>query len=80
MTKRLGWRRLSGLRGDAESHVAPLPYLDAASIPASLRGYVAVAVSKGLIETGSAFRPNDAFTRGDLSRAVAAIQRRAAAE
>ncbi len=69
--------RTAGLRPDAESHAGPLPYLDAASIPSGLRGYVAVAVSKGLIETGSSFKPNDVFTRGDLARAVAAIQRRA---
>jgi serine protease AprX len=69
--------RAAGLRADAESHVGPLPYLDAASIPMALRGYVSVAVSKGLIETGASFRPNDVFTRGDLARAVAAIQRRA---
>jgi serine protease AprX len=72
--------RAAGLRADAESHVGPLPYLDAASIPASLRGYVAIAVSKHLVETGSSFKPNDVFTRGDLARSVAAIQRRAAAE
>ncbi len=69
--------RAAGLRADAESHAGPLPYLDAASIPTALRGYVAIAVSKGLMETGSSFKPNDAFTRGDLARAVAAIQRRA---
>jgi serine protease AprX len=72
--------RSAGLRADAESHAGPLPYLDAASIPTALRGYVAVAVSKGLIETGSSFKPSDAFTRGDLARAVATIQRRAVLE
>jgi serine protease AprX len=70
--------RAAGLRADAESYAGPLPFLDAASIPSSLGGYVSVAVSKGLIETGSSFRPNDVFTRGDLARAVATIQRRAA--
>ena len=69
--------RAAGLRATAESHTGPLPYLDAGSIPSSLRGYVAVAVSKGLMESGSSFKPNDAVTRGDLARAVAAIQRRA---
>jgi hypothetical protein len=69
--------RAAGLRAEAESYTGPIPYLDAGTIPSSLRGYVAVAVSKGLMESGSSFKPNDAFNRGDLARAVAAIQRRA---
>ena len=69
--------RAAGLRAEAESHVGPLPYVDGARIPSSLRGYVSVAVSRGLIETGTSFKPDDAFTRGDLAHAVAVIQRRA---
>lgn len=69
--------RAAGLRAEAESYTAPLTYFDAGTIPTSLRGYVAIAVSKGLMESGSSFKPNEAFTRGDLARAVAAIQRRA---
>src|SRR5687767_4984287 len=69
--------RAAGLRAEAESYSGPLTYLDAGTIPSSLKGYVAVAVSKGLMESGSSFRPNEAFTRGDLARAVAVIQRRA---
>jgi serine protease AprX len=69
--------RAAGLRAEAESHSGALSYFDTTSIPSSLRGYVAVAVSKGLMESGSSFKPNEAFTRADLARGVAAIQRRA---
>lgn len=71
--------RASGLRAEAEAKAGtPLPYLDASSIPSALRGYVAVAVAKGLIQADNSFRPKDSFTRGDLARAIAAIQRQAA--
>lgn len=70
--------RAAGLRSEAESMTgAPLPFLDASHIPSELRGYVSVAVSKGLIQADSSFRPQGTFTRGDLAQATAAIQRRA---
>src|SRR5205814_444482 len=43
--------RAAGLRQQAESGTYTLTYTDAASIPSSLRGYVAVAVQNGLIKT-----------------------------
>jgi serine protease AprX len=68
--------RAAGLRSEAESRAGILlGYTDASSIPSELRGYVWVAISKGLIQADTAFRPNANFTRGDLARANAVIQR-----
>lgn len=72
--------RAAGLRSEAESSAAvPPPFLDAASIPNELKGYVAVAVSNGLLKGEGIFRPQDTFTRGDLAHALAVLQRRATA-
>ena len=66
--------RAAGLRQQAESGGYTLAYTDALSIPASLRGYVAVAVQNGLIKAeGAAFNPQGAFTRLDLSHAMVGI-------
>jgi serine protease AprX len=66
--------RAAGLRQQAESGTYTLTYLDASSIPASLRGYVALAVQNGLIKTsGSTFNPQGSFTRLDLSHAMACL-------
>lgn len=66
--------RAAGLRPQAESGSYTLTYTDALSIPASLRGYVAVAVQNGLIRTtGAAFNPQGAFTRLDLAHALARL-------
>ena len=66
--------RAAGLRQQAESGSYTLNYLDAASIPASLRGYVAVAVQNGLIkDSGVNFYPQGSFTRVDLARAMSRI-------
>lgn len=66
--------RAAGLRQQAESGSYTLTYLDAASIPTSLRGYVAVAVQNGLIRTnGVNFYPQGSFTRIDLARAMSRI-------
>ncbi len=66
--------RGAGLRPQAESGTCTLTYTDAASIPSSLRGYVAVAVQNGLIRTsGTTFNPQGAFTRLDLSHAMVRI-------
>jgi len=63
--------RAAGLRQQAESGTYALTYTDAASIPTSLRGYVAVAVQNGLIKTdGIAFGPQTSFTRLELSHAM----------
>ncbi len=66
--------RAAGLRQQAESGIYTLTYTDAGSIPASLSGYVAVAVQNGLIRVnGTGFNPQGAFTRLDLSHAMARI-------
>jgi len=66
--------RAAGLKQQAESGSYTLAYADALSIPASLRGYVAVAVQNGLIKTsGSTFNPSGAFTRLDLAHAMSRL-------
>ena len=73
--------RAAGLRQLAESGSHTLSYVDAASIPESLRGYVAVAVQNGLIRAnGATFSPQGSFTRVDLARAMAKIATLAAPE
>ncbi|HZT57458.1 MAG TPA: S8 family serine peptidase [Pyrinomonadaceae bacterium] len=68
--------RAAGLRAEAESQAgATLPYTDTANIPYSQRGYVQVAVSRGLMTSGQQFNPYGTFTRADLARGVAAILR-----
>lgn len=66
--------RAAGLRSEAEGKLTSLQFLDASSIPYQLRGYVSVAVSRGLLEGGSYFRPQDPLTRAELAHAVAVIQ------
>jgi serine protease AprX len=66
--------RAAGLKTQAESGTYTLPYTDALSIPASMRGYVAVAVQNGLIKVnGLAFNPSGAFTRLDLAHAMSRL-------
>lgn len=70
--------RAAGLRQSAESGTYTLSFADAASIPTSLRGYVAVAVQNGLIRTnGIYFNPQGSFTRLDLSHGMATLATRA---
>jgi hypothetical protein len=71
--------RAAGLRSQAESLAGTsLPLTDAAQIQSSLRGYVKVAIDRGLMTPdGSAFRPNAAMTRVELARAMAGLSRRA---
>jgi serine protease AprX len=66
--------RAAGLRDEAEGPTAPLVFVDAASIPSHLRGYVSVAVSRGLIQSDVFFRPQSSFKRADLAQAIAVIQ------
>ncbi|HET6892942.1 MAG TPA: S-layer homology domain-containing protein, partial [Pyrinomonadaceae bacterium] len=67
--------RAAGFRAEAEvKSGALLPYLDAASIPAEYRGYVSVAVSRGLMQADLWFRPQAAFTRAELAHAMAVIE------
>jgi hypothetical protein len=73
--------RAAGLRSEAEAKAGtPLAFLDALTIPSELRGYVSVAVSKGLLQADSAFRPQGTFSRADLAHAIAVLQRRATAQ
>jgi serine protease AprX len=68
--------RAAGLRAQAESQAnAPLTVLDALSIPRELRGYVAVAISQGLISVGNSFYPQKPMTRGELAHAIVTMQR-----
>lgn len=68
--------RAAGLRAQAESQASPpLAVLDALSIPRELRGYVAVAISQGLLSTGNSFYPQRPMTRGELAHAIATMQR-----
>jgi serine protease AprX len=70
--------RAAGLRSQAESGSnQPLAFLDITRIPTQLRGYVAIATSMGLLQSDTLFRPDAPFTRADLARAIAALERRA---
>jgi serine protease AprX len=68
----------AGLKAEAEAKAnTPLSFLDALTIPAELRGYVSVAVSRGFIQADTSFLPQNSFTRGELAHAIALIQNRA---
>jgi serine protease AprX len=68
--------RAAGLRAQAEGQSnAPLAALDALSIPSNLRGYVSVAIAKGLLPGGNSFYPQKPLTRGELAHAMAMLQR-----
>jgi serine protease AprX len=69
--------RAAGLRSQAESLAGTsLPVIDAAQIPSSLRGYVKVALDRGLMTAGGGvFRPNDAMKRIELAQSMAGIAR-----
>jgi len=68
--------RAAGLRSEAEAKAGiPLVFLDSSGIPSELRGYVSVAVSNGLLQADTTFRPSSAFTRGELAHALVVIQR-----
>jgi serine protease AprX len=70
--------RAAGLRSEAEAKSGcPLAFLDAAGIPSELRGYVSVAISTGLLQADSSFRPQGTFTRADLAHAIGVIEKRA---
>jgi serine protease AprX len=70
--------RAAGLTSEVAG-AGPLPVLDAAAIPYSLRGYVSVALSYGLIkQNGSSFSPQSSLTRADLAHALAVLNKLAA--
>jgi serine protease AprX len=67
--------RAAGLRAQAEGQSnSPLTVLDALNIPAELRGYVSVALSRGLLSSGSYFYPQKPMTRGELAHSMAVLQ------
>jgi serine protease AprX len=67
--------RAAGLRAQAEGQGnAPLTVLDALDVPAELRGYVSVALSRGLLSSGSFFYPQRSLTRAELAHAMAVMQ------
>jgi hypothetical protein len=72
LTAAIALVRAAGLRGEAEASVnLPLPCTDATLIPSAWRGYVKVALTRGLLTAdGAIFRPNEALQRGDLARAL----------
>jgi hypothetical protein len=69
--------RAAGLKAEAESYNGgSLSLQDWYSIPSNSRGYVAIAVSRGLLSTdGNLFRPSVALTRAELAHALVVIQR-----
>ena len=72
--------RASGLRAEAEQRAgALLTVTDANNIPTALRGYVAVALERGLLTAdGGAFRPQAALTRLELAHALSVFARQSA--
>jgi serine protease AprX len=70
--------RATGLRSDAEAKAGtPLPYLDVAGIPNELKGYVAVAISTGLLQADMSFRPQATLSRAELAHAITVVETRA---
>jgi hypothetical protein len=70
--------RAAGLTSEADANAnTPLQYLDASGIPANLRGYVYVAVTRGFLSSDQYFRPQNPLSRAELARAMAVIQNRA---
>ncbi|MDQ5835422.1 MAG: S8 family serine peptidase [Acidobacteriota bacterium] len=68
--------RAAGLQQEADSKAgALLPYTDSSDIPTALRGYVQVAVARGLLSAGTQFNPYGAFTRAELARGIATVVR-----
>jgi serine protease AprX len=77
LTAAIALVRAAGLRSEAESRAGTsLPVSDAYSIPSSLRGYVWVALNRGLMTAdGGVFRPNDAMKRVELAKAIVGMAR-----
>lgn len=69
--------KAANLESQVSSAVLPWTVADASQIPASLRGYVAVAIQNGLLplDTANRFNPGRALNRIELAHAVAAIVR-----
>ena len=68
-------RRQSCLRSEAEAKAGtPLAFLRRFRT-GELRGYVSVAISKGLLRCDSLFRPQSPLTRGELAQAIAVLEK-----
>jgi len=66
--------RAMGLQNQAATATLPATVTDAYSIPLAWRGYVAVALQRGLIRLeGTQFKPNNNLTRLDLALAANAV-------
>ena len=68
--------RALGRQGEATQKAsAPLSIKDAADVPATLHGYVAVAIDQKIMPPSSdgAFRPNAPTTRGEAAGALASV-------
>jgi hypothetical protein len=66
--------RAAGLQAEAGTASLPSNVNDASEIPAALRGYVAVALSHGLLTAnGGNFRPQSPLTRAELAHAVVSM-------
>jgi serine protease AprX len=80
LTAAVAMIRAAGLRAEAEAkNSQPLAYADALGIPSNLRGYVTVAIDRGLLTIeGGKFRPNSTLTRIELAHALVSIQKLAA--
>jgi serine protease AprX len=68
--------KAAGLASLAEAQQgASLPITDGSTIPSELRGYVAVALNKGLLAVnGNKFRPQDSLSRIELAHAMIVMQ------
>ncbi|MBA3321695.1 MAG: S-layer homology domain-containing protein, partial [Pyrinomonadaceae bacterium] len=82
LTAAIALVRAAGLRAEAESSALPggtLPnILDLHTVAAPLRGYVQVAVARGLLRTeGTNFRPQATLTRAELAHAMSVLARMA---
>ena len=67
--------RAVGLRSEADAQAGSvLPFLDASSIPSAQRGYVKVALARGLLNvTGMYFYPQNPLARVELSHSMVTI-------
>jgi serine protease AprX len=77
LTTAIALVRAAGLRSEAEQKAGTsLPVSDAYTIPSNLRGYVWVALNRGLMTAdGGIFRPNDVLKRIELAHAMSGIAR-----
>lgn len=77
LTAAIALVRAAGLRSEAESKAGiSLPVSDAYMIPSSLRGYVWVALDRGLMaSSGGYFLPNQPMKRVELAKAMVGMVR-----